>query len=62
MLELALYFILKDLTYLGLNCRGTQLSTPKFNLFWDSICFGTQFALGLNCRFLHLGLNRPFPI
>ena len=25
------------------------------------ICFGTQFVLGLNCRFLHLGLNRPFP-
>ena len=33
------------LNYLGLNCRGTQLSTPKFNLFWDSICFGTQLSL-----------------
>ena len=55
MLELALNFILKDLNYLGLNCRGTQLST--LNLIY----FGTQFALGLNCRFLHLGLNRPFP-
>ena len=35
---------------LGLNCRGTQLTLFAFgtqfvlglNLFWDSICFGTQ--------------------
>ena len=25
---------------MGLNCRP-----PKFNLFWDSICFGTQLSL-----------------
>ena len=36
--------------YLGLNCRGTQLTLFAFghNLYRDSICIGTQFVLGLN--------------
>ena len=43
----------RDSIVAGLNCRGTQLTLFAFgtqlvlglNLFWDSICFGTQSLL-----------------
>ena len=39
---------------------GTQLSRDSIFNPLTLIHFGTQFVLGLNCRFLYLGLNFPF--